>query len=206
MTKTDQVLALARNLKGQYSRPNKFINWYCDKRNLRGDWFVAPWCAMWASFVGSSVGLAKDFGEFASCPAWVNWFKKNKRFGTEPKVGALVFYDWNRDGIADHVGIVSKVGTTTIKAVEGNTRVGRELNHVAEQTRKRSTVLGYGYPRYLDVPSVKPKVHVVAKGDTLVGLAKTYKTTWQKLYAANKAVIGKDPKLIKPGMRLTVDV
>lgn len=204
--KVDQVLALARNLRGHYSRPNKYINWYCDKRRYTGGWLVAPWCAIFASFVGGAVGLSKDFGEFASCPAWVKWFKKYGRFGTEPKLGALVFYDWNHDGVADHVGIVSKVAAGSIKAVEGNTRVKGTGNWVAEQTRKRSTVLGYGYPKYLDVPGVKQKVYTVTRGDTLVKIAIKYGSTWQKIYAANKSVIGSDPKLIKPGQKLTIPV
>jgi LysM repeat protein len=200
-TKTDQILALARSLKGHYSRPNKFITWYCDKRGYKGDWLVAPWCAMWVSFVARNAGSGADVGEFASCPAWVQWFKKHSRFGSKPVVGALAFFDWNGDGIADHVGIVSKIGASSIKTIEGNTRVQGTLNHVAEQTRKRSTVLGYGYPKYLDAPA---RVHVVAKGDTLVKIAQAYQTSWRRIYDANRSVIGKDPKLIKPGQRLSI--
>lgn len=51
-----------------------------------------------------------------------------------------------------------------------------------------------------------PKVttYVVRSGDTLSGIAGKYRTTWQALYAKNRAVIGSNPNLIKPGQRLVV--
>ena len=46
--------------------------------------------------------------------------------------------------------------------------------------------------------------YTVRKGDTLSKIAARHGTTWQKLYAANKAVIGGDPDLIVPGQQLVV--
>ncbi|MER6676444.1 transglycosylase family protein [Streptomyces sp. NPDC000983] len=46
--------------------------------------------------------------------------------------------------------------------------------------------------------------HVVRQGDTLSAVAARHGTTWQRLYAANKAVIGGDPDVIVPGQRLDV--
>ncbi|MCL6738740.1 transglycosylase family protein [Streptomyces neyagawaensis] len=44
--------------------------------------------------------------------------------------------------------------------------------------------------------------YTVRRGDTLSGIAARQGTTWRKIYAANKAVIGADPGLIVPGQRL----
>ncbi|MGW1727956.1 LysM peptidoglycan-binding domain-containing protein [Streptomyces sp. NPDC002306] len=44
--------------------------------------------------------------------------------------------------------------------------------------------------------------YTVREGDTLSGVAARHGTTWQRIYAANKAVIGGDPDLIVPGQRL----
>jgi nucleoid-associated protein YgaU len=44
--------------------------------------------------------------------------------------------------------------------------------------------------------------YTVREGDTLSTIAARHGTTWQKIYAANKAVIGGDPDLIVPGLRL----
>ncbi|MFJ8053449.1 transglycosylase family protein [Streptomyces luteogriseus] len=44
--------------------------------------------------------------------------------------------------------------------------------------------------------------YTVRRGDTLSGVAARHGTTWQRLYAANKAAIGGDPDVIVPGLRL----
>ncbi|GAA2508577.1 transglycosylase family protein [Streptomyces longisporus] len=44
--------------------------------------------------------------------------------------------------------------------------------------------------------------YTVREGDTLSKIAARHGTTWQRLYAANKAVIGSDPDLIMPGQQL----
>ena len=49
-----------------------------------------------------------------------------------------------------------------------------------------------------------PRVHVVKSGETLGGIAKRYGTTWQKLHAANRSVIGPNPNVIRPGQRLVI--
>ncbi|MFD5078174.1 transglycosylase family protein [Streptomyces sp. NPDC058371] len=46
--------------------------------------------------------------------------------------------------------------------------------------------------------------YTVRDGDTLSGIAARHGTTWRNIYAANKAVIGGDPDLIVPGLRLAV--
>ncbi|MFI5804249.1 transglycosylase family protein [Streptomyces sp. NPDC051561] len=46
--------------------------------------------------------------------------------------------------------------------------------------------------------------YVVRRGDTLGGIAQAHRVGWQKLYAANRAVVGGDPDLILPGMRLNL--
>ncbi|UPZ32135.1 LysM peptidoglycan-binding domain-containing protein [Streptomyces sp. LRE541] len=46
--------------------------------------------------------------------------------------------------------------------------------------------------------------YTVRSGDTLSGIAARHGTTWQRLYAANRAVVGGDPDVIVPGQRLKV--
>ncbi|MEW1831932.1 transglycosylase family protein [Streptomyces sp. NPDC088196] len=44
--------------------------------------------------------------------------------------------------------------------------------------------------------------YTVREGDTLSAIAAQHGTTWRKVYAANKSVIGADPNLIVPGQQL----
>lgn len=46
--------------------------------------------------------------------------------------------------------------------------------------------------------------YTVRPGDTLSGIADRYGTTWQRLHAANRAVIGADPDVIVPGQGLVL--
>jgi hypothetical protein len=46
--------------------------------------------------------------------------------------------------------------------------------------------------------------YTVREGDTLSLIAARQGTTWQRIYAANKKVIGDDPNLIVPGQRLAL--
>ncbi|MEU6094548.1 transglycosylase family protein [Streptomyces sp. NPDC047079] len=46
--------------------------------------------------------------------------------------------------------------------------------------------------------------YTVRSGDTLSSIAERHGTSWQQLYARNKAVIGGDPDLIVPGQRLAL--
>lgn len=50
--------------------------------------------------------------------------------------------------------------------------------------------------------------YTVARGDSLSGIAATERVEggWQRLYSANRAVVGDDPDLILPGQRLSLEV
>ncbi|GFN00656.1 peptidase [Streptomyces fulvorobeus] len=50
--------------------------------------------------------------------------------------------------------------------------------------------------------------YTVARGDSLSGIATTedVRGGWQRLYAANRQIVGDDPDLILPGQRLSLDV
>lgn len=50
------------------------------------------------------------------------------------------------------------------------------------------------------------KVHIVKKGEYLCLIARKYygNSNWQKLYNANKNVIGKNPNIIYPGQKLII--
>jgi len=46
--------------------------------------------------------------------------------------------------------------------------------------------------------------YTVKSGDTLSSIARANGTTWQKLYAANRAVVGSNPNVIRIGQKLTL--
>lgn len=197
MNSRTAFLAKAKKFIGTSGRPNTFTKWYSAKH---GSAFLkAAWCDMFVSWAAYSCGLSKEVGEFAYTPFHVEWFKKNKQWGKTPKVGAIVFFDWDRDGLADHVGIVESFKGNKVITIEGNK--GDKVMRV----ERTSGILGYGYPAYPNTSI--PKTYTVVKGDSLVSIAfHTYSdySKWRDIYKANVKVIGKDPALIKPGMKLTL--
>lgn len=46
--------------------------------------------------------------------------------------------------------------------------------------------------------------YTVKRGDNLSSIARVFNTTWQKIYADNKDVIGKNPNLIYPNQKLVI--
>lgn len=147
-----------------------------------GKWYglnFQPWCDMYISYCANKSGNASAVGKFAYTPAHVNWFKSRKQWGLTPKVGAIVFYDWDVDGMADHVGIVKSFTDSTITTYEGNTSSGNGGSQsngdgAYERTRPRkvATVLGYGYPAYAPDPVRAPPVTV--KAPAFPGFDKLY--------------------------------
>lgn len=140
--------------QGYREGPNNdtvFGRWYGDNNE--------PWCDQFASYVGDASGNASAVGRFEYCPAHVNWFKSRGQWGSSPQVGALVFYDWDGDGLADHVGIVVSFDGSSITTYEGNTSsgiAGSQSNGdgAYQRTRPRNgSIQGYGYPAYENAPA-----------------------------------------------------
>jgi len=198
MNSRTQTLAYAKKYLGVSGRPNEFTKWYAKKHG--SEFLKAAWCDMFVSYIAHLSGVGNVVGEFAYTPSHVAWFKAKKQWGKTPKVGAIVFFDWNKDGQADHVGIVESFKGNRIITIEGN-----RGDRVERVERNPGVILGYGYPAYPNASI--PKVYTVQKGDSLVSIAfHTYSdySKWRDIYKANLKVIGRDPALIQPGMKLTL--
>ena len=68
-----------------------------------------------------------------------------------PQAGDIVTFDWNGDGVADHIAIVEKVLSDRIVTLEGNTDVkGGDGSKVMRKTHEidSSDIFGYARPQY----------------------------------------------------------
>lgn len=83
------------------------------------------WCACFVSWCANECGCI-DSGavpKFSYCPTGVQWFKAAGRWlpgGSAPAPGDIVFFDWDDDGVSDHVGIVESCDGSTVRTIEGN--------------------------------------------------------------------------------------
>lgn len=108
-----------------------------------------PWCAAFVSWVLKQAGWT-DFTSH-SCNSWRNWLMRAGKWGAQgsysPKAGDLVIFDWEGDGVADHIGIVTANGGSTVYTIEGNTGdpTGRtSKDGVFNKSRSVGSIMGYG--------------------------------------------------------------
>lgn len=126
-----------------------------------GKWYGLnnnPWCAMFVSWCYDQAGLVSKVAAqtkkgFASCDAGLKWFtKKNKIVPVgQAQAGDLVFFQFDKDAQADHVGIcASNDGKGFLMVYEGNTSAdtkGSQSNGDGVFLKKRSYSLIMGVAR-----------------------------------------------------------
>ena len=82
------------------------------------------WCAMFTSVMAHKAGLGVNaFPYEVSVMEQVKIAKERGIFTTDREEitpNDLIIFDWNRDGWADHVGIVVKIGAGLVTSIEGN--------------------------------------------------------------------------------------
>ena len=81
------------------------------------------WCACFVSWCYGQMGLSEP--RFAACQSQgIPWFQSHGQWGARGydnlAPGDAIFFDWNLDGRADHVGIVIGTDGSRVYTVEGN--------------------------------------------------------------------------------------
>ena len=81
------------------------------------------WCACFVSWCYGQMGLAEP--RFAACQSQgIPWFQSHGQWGGRDYAniapGDAIFFDWDLDGSADHVGIVVGTDGSRVYTVEGN--------------------------------------------------------------------------------------
>lgn len=109
------------------------------------------WCATFVSWCANECGYidAGIIPKFAACQSQgVSWFKACglwKDGGFIPKPGDIIFFDWDADASADHVGIVEFVADGKVHTIEGNSDNECRQREYSINSEK---ILGYGIPLY----------------------------------------------------------
>lgn len=108
------------------------------------------WCACFVSWCADQCGYIESglVPKFAGCVDGANWFKSNGKWQDrtyEPRVGDIIFFDWEDDGTTDHVGIVEKCENGIVYTVEGNSGDACKQRQYPVGS---SNIYGYGIPAY----------------------------------------------------------
>jgi hypothetical protein len=113
-----------------------------------------PWCCVfvWDVFrIAGASDLFYNGKKTASCLVLHDWGKNNGMLVPvqDARPGDIVFYDWNANAFADHVGICTDNNPAgqTIRTIEGNTS-----DAVGECSHEYSKVCGILRPAYETAP------------------------------------------------------
>lgn len=117
--------------------------------------YTDSWCATFVSACSIKAGTTDILPCECSCQRMIDLFKEIGSWVEDesyvPKVGDIVFYDWQDTGAgdnrgwSDHVGVVETVKDNKIVVIEGNKNnaVGRRTISV-----NGKYIRGYGVPKY----------------------------------------------------------
>ena len=155
------VLAVARAELGysRWSDPEpgtKYGRWYestIDRCATNYDFGGSgvPYCAMFATWTLAKAGAKCAGLPGAYCPSALAAGKAAGRAvrTSDARPGDVVYFDWEGDGVSDHVGIVESNSGSYLQTIEGNTNNGQ----VARRTRPYGSVCGVIRPDYDGSPA-----------------------------------------------------
>jgi len=147
------LLAVARAELGERERGDgstKYGSWYARSKPAPG-FERAAWCQMFTAWCANQLGISEDvFPRMAYTPYAMAWFRERGRWGTRPRVGALVYFNFPGGDAVDHVEIVE-----AIRADGAIVTIGGNVANAVRRQVRRANIAGYGYPGYSAAATVK---------------------------------------------------
>ena len=118
------------------------------------EWYGYPyrveWCAIFVSWCAEQCGFlsSEALPKMEGVLPYIEGVRDRDQWqgrDYEPMAGDLIFYDWEGDGMADHVGIVDRVEDGVVYSIEGNAndRCIENSHYLGA-----SPIYGYGCPAY----------------------------------------------------------
>ena len=112
--------------------------------------YRVEWCAIFVSWCADQCGYldAGVLPKMEGVRPYVDWFIERGQWQDrdyEPSPGDIIFFDWESDGLDDHVGIVEKAENGFIYSIEGN---ANDLCVESKYYLYSAPVYGYGMPGY----------------------------------------------------------
>ena len=116
ITGSQEIVVLALTQLG-YVGGQPYWSWY-------GFNFRIEWCACFVSWCAAHCGYTQNekVPIFISCAVGIKWFREHNQWRGKnytPVSGDYIFFDWEPDGVADHIGIVDYVENGYVYTVEG---------------------------------------------------------------------------------------
>jgi hypothetical protein len=127
-----------------------------------------PWCGSFCNWVFHTAGV--KIPSMVSTAAGAHKMKELGRWiDNKPQLGDLCFMDFPHDGIdrISHIGIVVKVGNTSVLCIEGNTSgEGDQRNGGMVMVKRRyigKEIVGFARPKLVAYAGEYPVVELIQK-------------------------------------------
>ena len=135
---SDNIVAVALSQVGNVGG-QPYWSWYGFSSRVEWCACFVSWCADQCGYIESGV-----IPKHSYCPTGVEWFRSRGQWQNRnsiPAPGAIIYFDWGGDGIADHVGIVESCDGSIVYTIEGNANNAcKQLSYAVGDRR----ILGYG--------------------------------------------------------------
>ena len=118
MNKRDEIIAIAEAEVGYKE--------YANNKTVYGEWYgmQGEWCDIFISWLAYKTGILNSLiPKEAYVPNTAAWFKEKgqlKDRNYTPSKGDLILFDYNKNRVPDHIGIVEYVEGNVIHTIEGN--------------------------------------------------------------------------------------
>lgn len=125
---------------------DKYWTWYGYNHRVE-------WCAVFVSYIANQNGILNTkVPKFVWVKVGVDYYKEKKLLKKPkeytPKPADIIFFDWNNNGVIDHVGFVEKVVNNTVYTIEGN--VDHKDVRRKKYPLKSSYIYAYGVLDFTD--------------------------------------------------------
>lgn len=175
MNNIEKILSCAKGEIGISESPSnsnrvKYNTWYYN-REVYGNNY--SWCCVFVNWVFDQCGLSEYYyggKQCASCTTLMNYYKTQNKIVTKDfKAGDLIFYQFDKDAYADHIGILDHIENDILYVIEGNTSLTSDDNGGAVMMRARNKNLVMCAARVFkdEIKDTKPKYEITIKFDLL---------------------------------------
>lgn len=154
MSRIDSIIEAARSYLGTTegsAKHKEIIDLYNKARYSDAYQMTVndPWCCAFVVAVFEKCGMSDIIPGYAACDQMISIFTKWGRYYSRSvrsvRPGDIIFYNWNGDLSADHVGIVVQNRFGELSVIEGNKSDTVAYRSIGSMD---SCVLGYGVPNY----------------------------------------------------------
>ena len=135
---SDNIVAVALSQVGNVGG-QPYWSWYGFSSRVEWCACFVSWCADQCGYIESGI-----IPKHSYCPTGVEWFRSRGQWqdrNSIPAPGAIIYFDWGGDGVADHVGIVESCDGSMVYTIEGNANNAcKQLSYAVGDRR----IMGYG--------------------------------------------------------------